>query len=694
MIDTFASPGVQLLEVFGPALLVTGLGVVAFLVLDVLYVVALFLWLAAEGRQTRPRGVFLASLCLAAVASGLAARPLAAQVAGDEAPVARTQPRFTRIFGSDSMEIGNPALSPDGRWIVFSRQHGRDTFHLWVVPASGGTPIQLTSGRHVDGAARWFPSGDRIAFASDRPSPPGEQQFYVMTIPFDARTGRSSGAAQQVSLEEASMPVVSPDGRWIAFGAGEGRLLVVPSAGGTARTVARVDGSAGRQEWSPDGRELYFAAYVSGSTGFRLMRVSADSGPVQTLWSTPRRFLALSTTTRQVLTRPEASPSFSTPVAEISTFEGRHVASLPLHRNMAPRSFAADGHSILATVSDDVAPIRVVPVAGGPSITLTQARESDELDAWTADAGRLAVRTRLNGHATLLDVPIDGGEAAEIATPPEATRTMLSSDRKHLFYVVSDSVIDRMSLRVRRLGDGRTREIARDLVTPTQFTGGPGGRGQWPFSGEEILYTERRGDRFELRACAPEGQPHVLRSFPLKYAADVVGVHGERVAFADVLGDSTALLVAEGPNGAPRRVAVVPGGGRTLGEPVWSPDGRWIAASYNPPDEGSRYAVFIVGVTPADQPNAPPRLVPGGPLWGSSIKWLPDSRAVTVWGMNQGYKTGIWLVSLREGELPINLTRDDPSSMYSYSLSPDGRYIAYPAEIPRGSSLWRIDLQP
>lgn len=489
------------------------------------------------------------------------------------------------------------------------------------------------------------------------------------------------------------MPAVSPDGRRIAFGAGGGRLMVVPSAGGTARTVVKVDGNAGRPEWSPDGREIYFVAYLSGSTGFHLMRVSADSGPAQRVWSTPKRIGALNTTARQLLSAPESDARSGTLSVEISTFEGRHVANLPLHGDMAPRSFSADGRAILATVSNAVAPIRVVPVVGGASRTLTQAREHDELDSWSTDAGRLAVRTRTNGHMTLLDVPIGGGQAAEIATPPEATRTMLSSDRKHLFYVVTDSVSGRKGLWVRRLSDGRTREITRDLVSPDQFTGGPGGRGQWPFKGDEILYFERRGDHGELRGCAPEGQPHVLRSFPLRYAGDVVGVHGERVAWVEVLGDSSALLVADGPNGTPRRVAMLPGGGRTLGELVWSPDGRWIAASYNPAGSASRFAVLVVGVSPAGQPSAPHRLAPGGPLQGLSIKWLPDSRAVTVFGLEQGAIPGIWLVSLRDGDPPVKLTRDDSSKMWSYSLSPDGRYIAYPAEMQRGSSLWRIDLR-
>ncbi|MDP3773464.1 MAG: hypothetical protein Q8Q85_04285 [Gemmatimonadales bacterium] len=695
MIDTVTSPGVQVLDLFGPVLLVIGLGVVAFLVLEVLHVVALSLWLAAQGRRTRPRGVLLAALCLAAVVPGLGSPPLAAQVAGAQAAAAQPQPRFTRIFGSDSMQITNPALSPDGRWIVFN-SGGEGGVYLWVVPAGGGAPIQLTSGRHDDWFPRWFPSGDRIAFASNRPSPPGEETTrYVMTIPFDARTGRSAGPAQQVSLESGYFPAVSPDGRWILFEAfglpGTRRLMVVPSTGGTARTVVPSKSYGGRPEWSPDGRAIYFVDRVSGGPERTLMRVSADSGQPQRLWSTPRGMRALNTTARQALTLSDVSLPGS-PVAQVFTFEGRPVASVPLHRNMDPSSFTGDGRSVLAVVSDRVAPIRVLPVAGGPSRTLTEAREYDELDTWTADAGRLAVRTRMNGHATLLDIPIDGGQAAEIATPPEATRTMLSPDRNHLFYVVTDSATSRKSLRVRRLSDGRTREIARDLVDPTGVPiTGPGGS---PFSGAEILYAERRGDRFELRACAPEGEPHVLRSFPASFADNRsfggVGVQGERVAWTDVLGDSSALLVAEGRNGAPRRVATMRG---SLYQPVWSPDGRWIAASYGAPGTSLRYAVLVVGVTPGGLPSAPPRLVEAGLVVGWDIKWLPDSRAVTVFGMSgQGSTPGVWLVSLREGDQPVKLTRDDPSAMWSYSLSPDGRYIAYPAEIPRGSSIWRLDL--
>jgi Tol biopolymer transport system component len=645
-------------------------------------------------RQVMLRSTLFSALGMVALVS-VAPQPLSAQVARGQPSAAQPQPRFTRIFGSDSMQIIWPVQSPDGRWIVFSIQQGSNTYNLWVVPAGGGAPIQLTTGSHADLYPTWFPSGDRIAFRSNRPSPPGEERNYIMTIPFDARTGRSAGPAQQVSLEETVFPAVSPDGRRIVFRpADRGSLMVVPSDGGTARTVVRVDGRMTmRPEWSPDGREIYFMAELSGSIGFHLMRVSADSGPAQLMWSplsTTRRAVALNATARRVLTRyyPELPGGRS---AEISTFEGREVARVPLHRGMIATSFSGDGRSVLATVNDVVAPIRVVPVAGGPARTLTDAREYDWPSTWSADATRLAVGTRANGHWTLLDLPVAGGPGVEVMPPPEAGESAnLTRDRSHLFYVVTDSVTERKSLRVRRLSDGRTREIAPDVfLNPPMSIVGPGG---FPYGGVEALYFGRRGDRLELRSCAPEGEPRLLRSFPASFVADRngFGVHGERIAWAEDVGDSSALLVAEGQNGTPRRVAVVQG---RLSAPVWSPDGRWIAANYSTSGASSRYAVLVVDVMSGGQPSAPPRLVEAGLLAGWELAWLPDSRAVTVVGMSgQGNETDVWLISLREGDPPVNLTRDDASTMYEYSLSPDGRYIAYPAEIPRGSSIWRIDL--
>ncbi len=56
----------------------------------------------------------------------------------------------------------DPAWSPDGKWIAYIQRTGARN-DLWVVPASGGQPVQLTSIGSV-AAPAWSPDGTMIAF--------------------------------------------------------------------------------------------------------------------------------------------------------------------------------------------------------------------------------------------------------------------------------------------------------------------------------------------------------------------------------------------------------------------------------------------------------------------------------------------------------------------------------------------------
>ena len=69
------------------------------------------------------------------------------------------------VKGSDTQNNYYPAVSPDGKWIIFNRSdsgsYSNNRAELWVVPTSGGTPVELrraNKGKNLRNSwARWSP---------------------------------------------------------------------------------------------------------------------------------------------------------------------------------------------------------------------------------------------------------------------------------------------------------------------------------------------------------------------------------------------------------------------------------------------------------------------------------------------------------------------------------------------------------
>jgi hypothetical protein len=109
------------------------------------------------------------------------------------------------------------------------------------------------------------------------------------------------------------------------------------------------------------------------------------------------------------------------------------------------------------------------------------------------------------------------------------------------------------------------------------------------------------------------------------------------------------------------------------------------AAKYNEP--GAR-DIIVVEVSPSGNLVGDPKTfaVPFGNWW--SPRWLPNGRGIVVVGGDGN----VWRIPLDPNAQPVNLTKDDPNSVWRYKLSPDGRYIAYPSERQQGSSIWLLKL--
>jgi len=76
---------------------------------------------------------------------------------------------------------GAPQPSPDGRWIAFlSDTDGWD--HLYVMPATGGTPIKITQDDGDVWRPVWSHDSTRIAFDANSSEKPGDRQLGIATI--------------------------------------------------------------------------------------------------------------------------------------------------------------------------------------------------------------------------------------------------------------------------------------------------------------------------------------------------------------------------------------------------------------------------------------------------------------------------------------------------------------------------------
>ena len=144
--------------------------------------------------------------------------------------------------------------------------------HIFVLPASGGTPRQLTDGDWNHGAPVWTADGSELLFASLR-EPDSEYRFRESEI---YAVSVASGAVRQLTTRAGSdhSPVPSPDGRLIAYlGHDEtddayyaDNIYVMDMGGGAVREIATDrDRDPSALRWAADGSGVYFNAPGGGS---------------------------------------------------------------------------------------------------------------------------------------------------------------------------------------------------------------------------------------------------------------------------------------------------------------------------------------------------------------------------------------------------------------------------------------------
>jgi dipeptidyl aminopeptidase/acylaminoacyl peptidase len=107
-------------------------------------------------------------------------------------------------------QVGRPTWSPDGKSIAFiSNMSGRN--NLWLVPAGGGWPVQLTVSDQRQTAPAWSPDGKWIAYQSDYD---GDELWDIFLV--SPKTGKVVNLTSTREIAEMD-PTWSPDGRYLAY---------------------------------------------------------------------------------------------------------------------------------------------------------------------------------------------------------------------------------------------------------------------------------------------------------------------------------------------------------------------------------------------------------------------------------------------------------------------------------------------
>jgi len=107
-----------------------------------------------------------------------------------------------RLLSEETSWSARPELAPDGKRVLFSSYHGRQTHQLWLTTLQGATALPLTFGDSDRRNARWSPDGKRIAYIGNAGAD-GNTQLVVMDV--------LGGASQPVQAQR--LRTLSPTGR-------------------------------------------------------------------------------------------------------------------------------------------------------------------------------------------------------------------------------------------------------------------------------------------------------------------------------------------------------------------------------------------------------------------------------------------------------------------------------------------------
>ncbi len=480
--------------------------------------------------------------------------------------------------------------------------------------------------------------------------------------------------------EGASNPFFSPDGQWIAFFA-EGKLKKISVQGGAPVTICDSRFALLSASWGDNGNIV-----LPNRTEGALFKVSSAGGalvPLTTLdkqrGETSQRWPQVLRGSKVVLYTSEATNTNTYDDADIVAYsvasgQAKTILHGGFHAIYLPSGYLVYMHNgTLFAIPFDLKRLEVSGQAAAVVDNVVANPSSGAAQFSISDTGTLVyvAGSAVDRNVSIYWMDADGKFTPLRETPGDYHDLAFSPDGKRLAMDIRDQNLKRTDIWV--------YDLERDTLTRLTFAGDGNSRPVWTPDGQRIVYNSyEKGVAQNLWWIRSDGggDPQRLTQSNNYQSPGSWSPDGKTLAFAQRnpgTGTDIMTLTVEGSE----KTGWKPGQPKPFlnttfseTEPVFSPDGRWIAYQSN---ESGTNEVYV---RPFPGPGGKTQISTGGgflPRWsrnGKELYYIPSTRdkimtvAYTAVGDSfHADKPQLW----SSGQI---------SDRASYAPNPDGKRIA------------------
>jgi Tol biopolymer transport system component len=533
---------------------------------------------------------------------------------------------------TSSGNIQTPAISSDGKWLAYVQSENGPS-SIWVRQLATGSMARVVpASSNMRTSLAFSPDGNYVYFIERDPNADHSALFQLPSL---------GGTPRQVLFDVDSPVGFSPDGKRLVFVRQSpenmtSSLMVANSDGSAEQKLAAINFpasfSSGGPSWSPDGKRIAVQRTSNDDPDeYVLETVSADSGVEKrlgtALWSDPAQLTWLRDESGILFTLPNSKSSFNAQLWEVAYPAGNTLRITNDLNYYAGTSITGDDVTLATTQLSFSSRLSVSPVGSAglsePHQITSGVGRADGLAgiAWTAN--RVFYTYYASGVLRLASISPKGIDLRDTVTSGSpAWPAACQKDGSFVFSVIDSS------------GHAAIWRGAADGVNLKQITSGP---------------------EDERPSCSPDGKFVVYQAVsPAPVQIMKVGIDG----------------------GTP-----VPVGKEHLESPVISPDGRSIAASYEPgPDKPAQLAV--VGIESGEVQNiySLPQGAGLGHQAGERVSWTKDGRSILFLVSKNGI-SNVWAQAVvptgKTPPPPRQITNFSSDTIWSFALSPDGNEMIF-----------------